>query len=115
MLPSSNFAGSLAAGSIGTRAPKVCHRLRVKAGAVAGITAEDNSADPGRRGKRIPRRRNGDAGRAIGRETIDAGGNRGKRDRGEAVGLAQFDGAAIARRERLVFTLATAAPDRAYG
>ena len=31
------------------------------------------------------------------------------------MGLAQFDGAAIARRQRLIFALASAVPDRADG
>ncbi len=31
------------------------------------------------------------------------------------MGLAQFDGASIARRQRLIFALATAVPDRTDG
>ena len=106
---------SLAAGSIGTRAAGVGHRLRVQAGAVDRKAAEDNPADHGRRGKRIRCGRDRDPRRAIGGETIDAGGNGGKGDRGEAVGLTDFDGAAIARGQRLIFAQATAVPDRTDG
>jgi hypothetical protein len=84
-------------------------------GAVAREAAEDNAGEHRRSGERIRCRRDRDPRRAIGRETIDAGRDGGKSNRGKAVGLAQFDGAAIARRQRLVFTPAAAVPDRADG
>ena len=54
-------------------------------------------------------------GRAIGGECVDAGGNGGKGDRGQAVRLAKADGAAIARRQRLIFARVAAVPDRTDG
>jgi hypothetical protein len=64
--------------------------------AVAGEATEENSLDHRRRGERINRRRDRDPRRAIGGETVNAGGNGRKGDRGKVVGLAQFDRAAIA-------------------
>ena len=84
-------------------------------GALVREAAEDYAADGRRRGQTIDDRRNGDPRRAIGGETIDAGGNRGKSNRSKAMDLAQLDGAAIARRQRLIFALASAMPHRADG
>ena len=87
----------------------------MQGGAVAGEAAEDNASDPGRRRQRIRRHRYRDVSGAIGGETVDAGGNRGKGHRSKTMGLAEFDGAAIARRQGLIFALAAAMPDRADG
>ena len=77
--------------------------------------AEDDEPECRRRGQRLDRCRDRYLRRTIGRETIDAGGDRWKSHRSKAVGLAKFDRAAVARRQRLVFALAAAVPDRAYG
>ena len=61
------------------------------------------------------RRRNRDLGGAIGGKAIDAGGNRGKGNRSQAVRLAQLDGAGVARRQRFIFAAAAAIPDRTDG
>jgi len=87
----------------------------MQGGTIFGEAAEDNASDPGRRRQRIRRHGYRDVSRAIGGETVDAGGNRGEGDRSNAMSLAEFDGAAIARRQCLVFALAPAMPDRADG
>ena len=102
-----------AVGSFGTRAAHFGHRLRMQPGAVVGKAAEDNAGQRRRCGQRINCRRDRDPRRAVGGETIDAGGNGGKSNRGQAVGLAQFDRAAIARCQRFILALVSAVPDRA--
>jgi hypothetical protein len=87
----------------------------MQGGAIFGEAAEDNAPDPRRRHQRIRRHGYRDVSRAIGGETVDAGGNRGEGDRSNAMSLAEFDGAAIARRQGLVFALAPTVPDRAHG
>jgi len=87
----------------------------MQGGAVVGEAAEDNASDPGRRRQRIRRHGYRDVRRAIGGETVDTGGDRGKGHRSKTMGLAEFDGAAIARRQGLIFALAAAMPDRADG
>jgi hypothetical protein len=87
----------------------------MQGGTVFGEAAENNAPDRGRRRKRIRRHGYRDVSGAIGGETVDAGGNRGEGDRSNAMSLAEFDGAAIARRQGLVFALAPAMPDRADG
>src|SRR5229473_3864734 len=109
------LAGSLAAGSIGTRAAELGNRLRMQPGTVVRKAAENNSGHRRRSGERIHRRRNRNVSRALGREAIDAGGNGGKSNGSKAVGLAQFDRADVARRQHLIFALASAVPDRADG
>jgi hypothetical protein len=106
---------SVAAGSIGTREAKLSHRLHVQPGAVVRKAAEDNAPERRRRGKRICRRLDRDPRRAIGGETIDAGGNGRKGNRSKAVGLAQFDRAAVARCQSFILALASAVPDRTDG
>src|SRR5450755_1208502 len=78
--PRKSVPRSVAVGPSGTRAAESGHRLRVQGGAVVGKAAENNSADRWRCGQRIHRRRDRDAGRAIGGETIDAGGDGRKGD-----------------------------------
>ena len=77
--------------------------------------AEDDEPQRRRRGQRLDRRCDRYPRRAIGRETIDAGGDRRKGHRSKAMGLAQLKGAAIARRQRLIFALAATVPNRANG
>jgi hypothetical protein len=70
------------------------------------------------RGRRLERShgcRHRDLSCAIGRETINSGGDGGKRNRREAVALTEFDGVSITGRQRLIFTLAAGIPDRADG
>jgi hypothetical protein len=106
---------SVAAGSIGTRAAEFSQRLRMEPRAVVRKTAEDNPLHNGCSNQRVYSPPDCDVCCAIGRKTIDAGGDRGKGNRSKAVGLAQFDGAAIAGRQRLIFALAAAVPDRTDG
>jgi hypothetical protein len=80
--------------------------------AVVRKTAEDNPLHGGCSSQRVYTPRDCDVRCAIGGKTIDAGGDRGKGNRSQTVGLAQFDGAAIAGRQRLIFALAAAVPDR---
>src|ERR1700730_6647340 len=68
-----NPPGSVAAGSIGTRAAQL-QRPRMKPGVVVGEAAEDDAGNGRRRDKRIRRRRDRDARGAVSGETIDAGG-----------------------------------------
>jgi hypothetical protein len=106
---------AIAAASIGTGASDLRQCMCVQPGTVVGEAAEDNAVDCWRRCQRICRRPYRNARRAVDREAIDAGGNGGKRDRGKAVGVAEFNGAAIARRQRVIFALASAMPDRTDG
>src|SRR5450432_1787920 len=106
---------SVTAGSIGTRAADVRQRLRVQGGAFVGKAAEDDAGYRWCRGQRVDRCRDRDPRRARGRKTVDTGGNGGKGNRAKAVALAKFDGAAVARRQQLIFVLIAAVPDRAYG
>jgi hypothetical protein len=79
---------------------------------VLGEAAKDNAGDSRRRFQRADDGGDRDGRGTIGRETIDAGGDRGKGDRGKAVGLTQLDRAAIAGGQCGVFTLAAAVPYR---
>jgi hypothetical protein len=106
---------SLAAGSIRTRLAELSQRLRVQPGALVRKTAKDHQPQRWRRGQRLDRCRNRDPRRAIGGETIDAGGNGRKGNRSKVVGLAKFDRAPITRRQRFVFVLTSTVPDRAHG
>src|SRR4030081_590625 len=115
IVPSPKSRRSVTAGSIGTRAAQFSHCLAVQSGAVVGEAAEDDSGDRRRRGERICRRRNRDSRGTVGRETVDAGGDGRKGNRRKAMGLAEFDGAAIARGQRRVLALAAAVPDRTDG
>jgi hypothetical protein len=84
-------------------------------GALFGEAAENDVCD-GRRGRqRVDHRIHGNPGGAIGRKTVDAGGDGRKGNRCEAVRLAQLHGAAITGRQRLVLALAAAVPDRSNG
>lgn len=107
--------GSLAAGSISTRAAECGHRLRMQGGAVIREAAEDHPADRRRASQRIDCCRHRDPRRAIGGETIDTGGDGGKGDRSKPVALAQLDRAGIARRQRFILALGSTSPDRTDG
>jgi hypothetical protein len=84
-------------------------------GAVVGKTAKDDASHGWRLGQRIHRRRDRDPRRTIRGKAIDAGGNRGKGNRGKAVLLAQFDGTGVTRRQRLIDGGTSPIPDRADG
>src|SRR5258708_32698524 len=79
-----NSSRSVSAGSIGTRAAKPGHRLRVEGRAPVREAAENNAPDHRRPGQRLDDGRNRDPRRAIGGETIDNPGNsrRGKPKKG---------------------------------
>ncbi len=83
--------------------------------AVAGKAAEHHACHLSRGSQRFGDGRNRDAGCTIGRKTIDAGGNGGKGDRRQRVGLTQFERAAIAGSEQLIFAGVAAMPDRSDG
>ena len=83
--------------------------------AVLREAAEDDTAHGRRDGQRINGGRDSDIRRAIGRKTIDAGGNCRKGNRSKAVGLGQFDGAGVARRQRFILAAASPVPDRPDG
>ena len=85
------------------------------AGAVVGKAAEDDILTSGAAASASAVARDRDPRRAIGRKTIDPGGNRGKGNRGKAMGLAEFDRATIARCKRVILAMAAAVPDRADG
>jgi hypothetical protein len=70
-------------------------------------------ADRRRPGQRVRCCGNRNLRRALGGETVDAGGDGGKANRSKAVGLTEFDRAGVARGQRLIFAPATAVPDRA--
>ena len=57
----------------------------------------------------------GDGRRAIGGETIDAGGDRGICQRSKRIGLSQFKRAAIAGGEQFILARVAAVPDRTDG
>lgn len=84
-------------------------------GAGVGKAAEHDALDRRRRGQRTDRGRDGDPRRAIGWETVNAGGNGRKGNRGKTMGLAQFDRAGVAGCQRLIFVLASAVPHRPDG
>jgi hypothetical protein len=77
--------------------------------------AEDHVADRRRPGQGVRYRGNRNLRRAIGGETVDTGGNGGKGNRSQAMGLAEFDRTGVARGQRLIFAPATAVPNRADG
>lgn len=83
--------------------------------AVAGKAAEQHARDNGRCGQRLGNGGNCDAGRAIGGEAIDAGGDGRKGDRRQRVGLTEFERAAIAGGEQPILAGVAAVPDRPDG
>src|ERR1700710_2236439 len=83
--------------------------------AVLGEAAEDDVCDDRRSRQRVGHRIHSNPRGTIGWKTVDAGGDGGKRDGRKAVRLAQLHGAAVTRRERLVFAFTAALPDRADG
>src|ERR1700730_13581566 len=87
---------SLAAGSIGTRAAKPCHRLFMKAGACVGEAAEDDVLERWHSRERLNGRRNRDAGGTVGGKMVCPGGDRREGGRGEAACLAEPDRARVA-------------------
>jgi len=106
---------SLAAGSIRTRVAERRQRLCVQPGAFVRKAAEDHQRERWRGGQRLDRGRHRDPRRAIGRETIDAGGNGRKGNRSKVVGLAKLTCAPITRRQRFIFALVSTVPNRAHG
>ena len=84
-------------------------------GALFGEAAENDVCDGRRRRQRVDHRIHSNPRGAVGWKTVDAGGDGGKRDGRKAVRLAQLHGAAVTRRQRLVFAFAAALPDRADG
>jgi hypothetical protein len=80
-----------------------------------GKAAEDHPRQRRRFGQPIDNGLDGNAGRTIRGETINACRDGGVRDRAEAVGLTELKGAPIARREQRIFVLMAAVPDRANG
>ena len=87
----------------------------MQAGTFAGEAAEYDVGHCDRRSQRIDRRRDRDACGTIGREAIDAGGNRGKGNRGKAVPATEFGRAAIAGGQRMIFAKISAVPYRSHG
>src|SRR5260370_34174298 len=104
MCPPRILAGSLAAGSIGTRATDVRQRLHMQSGAFVRKAGEDNSGHPGRRGQRFDRGRDRDISRSVGGETVDAGGNGGKRKRRKRLGAAKVAAPSIEKHPPLGFS-----------
>jgi hypothetical protein len=106
---------ALAASSIRAGAADPGQRLHMQPRSFTGKAAEHDPADRRRRRQRLRDRRYRDSGRAVGGETVDAGGNGGKGHRGKAVDFGEFDGASIAGRQRGVFAPVPAVPDRTDG
>jgi hypothetical protein len=106
---------TLAAGLIGAGIADRCQCLRVQPRAVLGKAAEDNLGHRRRHGQRSHGSTDRNPCGAVGRETINAGGDGGIGNRGKAVRMAELDGAAIARRQRVILAPAAAMPDRADG
>lgn len=101
--------------SAGTRAAKPCQSRFMQARAVRGKAAEHHARHIGPRSQCFGDGGNRDAGRTIGREAIDAGGNSRKGYRRQRVGLAQFERAAIAGSEQSILAGVAAVPDRPDG
>src|SRR5258708_39026254 len=76
-----NSSRSVSAGSIGTRAAKPGHRLRVEGRAPVREAAENNAPDHRRPGQRLDDGRNRDPRRAIGGRNKNNRGERGGRKR----------------------------------
>lgn len=100
--------------SAGTRAAEGGQSRFVQSATVAGKAAEHHARDIRRCGQCFGNGGNRDAGRAIGGETIDAGGNGREGYRRQRAGLAQFERAAIAGREQLILARTAAVPDRPH-
>jgi hypothetical protein len=84
-------------------------------GAFVRKAAEDHQPKRRRGGQRLDRCGHRDPRRAIGGKTIDAGGNGSKGNRSKVVGLAKLTCAPITRRQRFIFALVSAVPDRTHG
>ena len=87
----------------------------MKLGAVVGEATKDHP-----RQRRCFRQRIGNSvdrngRRAVGRKTIDAGGDGGIRDRAKAVGLAKLEPTAVTRGKQLILALMATMPDRPDG
>jgi hypothetical protein len=80
--------------------------------AVVGEATKNDAADSRRCFQLADDGPDRDGRGATGRKTVDAGGDGGKGNRRQAVGLTEFYGAAIARGQRLVLAFAAAVPDR---
>ena len=83
--------------------------------AIAGKAAKYDARHIRRSSQRLSDRGDRDAGRTIGGKAINAGGNGGKGYGEKCVGLAQFERAAIAGSEQLVFARVAAVPNRTDG
>src|SRR5258705_13402914 len=84
--PRTNSSPSVSAGSIGTRAAKPGHRLRVEGRAPVQEAAENNAPDHRRPGQRLDDGRNRDPRRAIGGKKKETGGKGGEGERRQARG-----------------------------
>jgi hypothetical protein len=80
-----------------------------------GKAAEDHPRQRRCFGQRIGNGLDGNAGRTIRGETINACRDSGVRDRAEAVDLTELKPAAIAGAKQRIFVLMAAVPDRADG
>ena len=106
---------SLAVGCLRTRAWSPFQHRTMQSGACFGEAAEDHVHEGGRGRQAADDRGHRNIRRPFGGESIDAGGDRGKRHRCEAMHLAEFERATIAGGQRFILALASAMPDRAYG
>ena len=97
------------------RATKGSQCLFVQPPAMLRKAAEYDAVDTRCRDYRFCRRMHRNPGGAIGRESVDAGGNRWKGNRSQAVGPAESDCGCVTRLQRLIFASVAAAPDRADG
>ena len=78
--------------------------------------AEHDVTDAARAGRKLGGdRADGDARGAIRREAIDAGRDRRKGDRGQAMRGGKIERRAIARRQQFIFAFSAAAPHRTDG
>src|SRR5437868_2852293 len=100
--------GSLAVGSIHTRARGPLQHRTMQSGARFGEAAEDDLRDGGRGRQCADDGGHSNIRRPFGGKSIDAGGDRGKCHRGKAIRLTKLKRAAIARRQRLILALAAA-------
>jgi hypothetical protein len=84
-------------------------------GTLIGKAAEDDAGNGWCCRQRLDCGRDRDPCGALGGETINPSRNSGKSDRSQPTGLAELDGPAIARGQRLVFALPAAMPYRTHG
>ena len=87
----------------------------MQAAAVGRETAKHHAGQIWRCRQRIGNGGNRDASRAVGGKAIDAGGNGWKCHGRQRVGLTEFERAAVAGGEQLIFAIVAAMPDRPDG